>query len=162
MPICDATHATWVASLERTIKMSINRFASLITVTFALALVPAALANDFDLSWFTIDGGGGYSAGGSFKLEGTIGQPDAGPSAGAMIGGTFELVGGLWPLTTVCNCPGDTNGDGVRDGLDIQTFVHCAITGFDCDCANVDGTPGVNENDVAVFVNALLIGNGCS
>jgi hypothetical protein len=51
----------------------------------------------FDLTWYSIDGGGQTncaSTGGSFALSGTIGQPDAGPPLG---GGTFGLGGGFWP-----------------------------------------------------------------
>ena len=51
-------------------------------ICLACALTPAAFAQEFDLSWRTIDGGGGYSAAGGFELEGTIGQPDAGQLAG--------------------------------------------------------------------------------
>jgi hypothetical protein len=53
----------------------------------------------FDLTWYSVDGGGqtsppsGRSTGGSFALSGTIGQPDAGPPLG---GGTFGLGGGFW------------------------------------------------------------------
>jgi len=32
----------------------------------------------YEISWYTIDGGGGTSSGGPYKLTGTIGQPDAG------------------------------------------------------------------------------------
>ena len=46
----------------------------------------------YDLSWNTIDGGGGTSAGGAYSLSGTIGQPDA----GAMSGGAYTLKGGFW------------------------------------------------------------------
>ena len=35
----------------------------------------AGEGEDFDLSWHTIDGGGGMSSGGDFVLRGTIGQP---------------------------------------------------------------------------------------
>jgi hypothetical protein len=59
----------------------------------ALALAAQAQSGGpFDLSWSTIDGGGGPSAGGGFSLNGTIGQPDA----GAMSGGNFSLAGGFW------------------------------------------------------------------
>ena len=56
----------------------------------------------FDLSWHTVDGGGGTSSAASFELSGTIGQTDA----GTLAGGTFELAGGFWmgggtPLTGV-------------------------------------------------------------
>ena len=39
------------------------------------------LSEGFDLSWWTIDGGGGRleSAGGKVAQEGTIGQPDVSP-----------------------------------------------------------------------------------
>lgn len=52
------------------------------------------LGSGFELSWNTFDGGGSTvaSIAGDFELAGTIGQPDAGPSAEA----DFELVGGFW------------------------------------------------------------------
>jgi hypothetical protein len=69
------------------------------------ALILAALATvaraqsggQFDLSWSTIDGGGGTSSGGQFQLSGTIGQPDA----GRLAGGRFKLEGGFWSGFTV-------------------------------------------------------------
>ncbi|MFQ5398455.1 MAG: hypothetical protein ACE5E7_02535 [Anaerolineae bacterium] len=59
----------------------------LLSATLALARMDA-----FTLSWWTVDGGGGNSSGGSYTLNGTIGQPDA----GGMSGGTFDLAGGFW------------------------------------------------------------------
>ena len=52
----------------------------------------AQSGGDYDLSWSTIDGGGGKSIGGSYTLSGTIGQPDA----GEMTGGSYLLLGGFW------------------------------------------------------------------
>lgn len=43
------------------------------------------------LDWWTMDGGGGPSAGGAFDVLGTIGQPDVGNAAG----GSFQLTGGF-------------------------------------------------------------------
>jgi len=60
----------------------------------------AQTGGDYDLSWSTIDGGGGTSAGGQYIVRGTIGQPDAAYSAG----GQYEVLGGFWsggPLCTV-------------------------------------------------------------
>ena len=52
-----------------------------------------ALSTGYDLSWYTIDGGGATSStGGSYSLGGTIGQPDA----GVLSGGTYTLNGGFW------------------------------------------------------------------
>lgn len=67
---------------------------------------------DFDLSWHTIDGGGGSSTGGGFELAGTIGQHDAGQT---MIGGNFALTGGFWAGIGTAKgnpCPWDLDGSG--------------------------------------------------
>ena len=54
--------------------------------------VRSASGDPYDLSWHTIDGGGGISTDGTYILRGTIGQPDA----GIMSNGTYTLVGGFW------------------------------------------------------------------
>lgn len=57
----------------------------------------APLGASYDLTWWTVDNGGGMSVGGgspaSYTLVGTAGQPDAGA---ALTGGGFTLVGGFW------------------------------------------------------------------
>ncbi|MCX6026041.1 MAG: hypothetical protein NTY23_07275 [Chloroflexi bacterium] len=75
------------------------RYARRITPMFAclalLALVVPALAQSgggYELTWSTIDGGGGASTGGDYSLAGTIGQPDA----GQMSSGSYEVGGGFW------------------------------------------------------------------
>lgn len=73
----------------------------------------------YDLTWHTIDGGGGTSTSGGFTLSGTIGQPDA----GTMSGGGFQLAGGFWaggdvePKTP--GCVGDLNSDNSVDVSDL-------------------------------------------
>jgi hypothetical protein len=52
----------------------------------------AAAQNDFQLLWFSIDGGAGSSQGDSFSLSGIIGQPDA----SQLSGGHYSLGGGFW------------------------------------------------------------------
>ncbi len=48
---------------------------------------------DFEIKRSTIsDAGGGFSEGGEFELNGTIGQADA----GELMGSTFLLTGGFW------------------------------------------------------------------
>jgi hypothetical protein len=49
--------------------------------------------NDYDLAWFTVDGGGGSSSGGEYALSGTIGQFDTGDW---MSGGDYNLDRGFW------------------------------------------------------------------
>jgi hypothetical protein len=67
----------------------------------ALSLAGTAHAQ-FGINSFTIDGGGGQSAGGVFKVSGTIGQPDA----GILEGGGFKLQGGFWSAISVVQTPG--------------------------------------------------------
>ncbi|HDN80285.1 MAG TPA: hypothetical protein ENG33_07470 [Chloroflexi bacterium] len=60
-----------------------------------LAFTAVALAQGgYNLTWWTVDGGGGRSAGSGYILNGTIGQPDAGPK---LQGGDYTLQGGFWP-----------------------------------------------------------------
>lgn len=70
-----------------------------LTASVALACSLPASAQNFSIDWFSIDGGGGTSAGGNFSLSGTIGQPDA--SVQPMTGGAFTLTGGFWSLFAV-------------------------------------------------------------
>ena len=68
-----------------------NTITTIALASFATML--ATRAQSYDLSWYTIDGGGGmFSAGGTYSLGGTIAQSDAGP----MTGGQFEVQGGFW------------------------------------------------------------------
>lgn len=129
----------------------------------ALLYIAGASAQPFEISWHTIDGGGAMlSTGGAFSLGGAIGQPDARSHAQPMMGGTFSLVGGFWvDAITACSCPGDVNTDGARNGRDIQQFARCLVSGGLCDCADVDGVPGVSVGDISVFVADLLSGAAC-
>jgi hypothetical protein len=127
----------------------------------ALAL-PAARAQ-YDLTWHTVDGGGAtFSAGGTFQLGGTIGQHDAGSFAVPMTGGSFSLVGGFWPAaTSLCTCPGDLNGDSLRNGGDVQQFVGCILSGGTCGCADMNGSGSLDPTDVNLFVSGLLASQAC-
>ena len=127
--------------------------------TIALALGSSAFAQ-FDLSWNTVNNGGGTSTGGGFELYGVIAQPDA-QVPPLMNGGPFQVAGGFLPVAQVCYCPGDLNADGKKDGGDIQQFVGCFTAGGNCSCADVDLANGVSLADVPVFVNNLLSGIAC-
>ncbi len=72
-----------------------------VVLGICLSLVSHTLAQSggpYELSWSTIDGGGGRSSGGQYTLLGTIGQPDAAYSAG----GDYELLGGFLPGGPLC------------------------------------------------------------
>lgn len=110
---------------------------------------------DFDLSWFTIDGGGvqGTSANGAFELSGTIGQADA----VVLSGERFELTGGFWFETP----PGDCNGDGILGLSDHDRFVDCLAgpagkIAAECACFDVDGSRTVDLADFSESQRGLV------
>ena len=106
---------------------------------------------DYDLSWFTIDGGGpgapGFSAGGDFDLSGTVGQSDA---SDVLAGRDFELTGGFW-----FRIPrGDCEDDGDVDLNDFEAFEDCltgpnVVVGDACRCFDVDRNGAVDLADLA-------------
>jgi len=98
----------------------------------------------YELNWSTIDGGGGQSSGGPYKLTGTIGQPDAAWSSG----GDYELLGGFWPGGPLCV-------------VNFESFAKFAelwsVTGSDLPAdlyEDIDNI--VNELDLKVFVDYWL------
>jgi biotin transporter BioY len=61
--------------------------------TLKLTSVTLAQSSDgYDLTWFTVDGGGGESSNGGYTLTGIVGQPDA----GVLTDGGYTLIGGFW------------------------------------------------------------------
>ena len=128
--------------------------------TLAIVLVGAALGQDYDLDWWTIDGGGEmFTTGGDFELSGTIGQPDAGPT---MTGGDFELTGGFWVETVVSQpCVGDIDGDGDTDHSDLGELLSAwgsqpGDPNWNPD-ADLDGNGEVGHSDLGI----LLADWGC-
>ncbi len=118
----------------------------------------AALAPDggsFDLSWHSMDGGGGTSNSRAFALSGTIGQPDAGV---VMTGGDFALTGGFWaapgggPV-----CPEDINGDGVINVTDLLAVLSawgaCPVPPALCP-EDINGDGFVNVTDLLAVLSA--------
>jgi hypothetical protein len=110
-----------------------------LSVWILLLLISAAsVANgQYEISWYTIDGGGGQSIGGTYVLTGTIGQPDAAWSSG----GNYEILGGFWPGGPICivqfedyarfaelwrhagvGLPADLDGSGSVDFGDVKEF----------------------------------------
>jgi hypothetical protein len=108
------------------------------TKIILLLLLASAANADHNISWHTMDGGGGQSSGGQYILTGTIGQPDAAYSES----GNYELLGGFWPAEPSCfvdfedfakfaeywmqtgtGLPADLYEDGTVDPLDLEKFV---------------------------------------
>ncbi len=117
--------------------------AALVSMLTSSTPVYAQTGGSYDLSWSTIDGGGGQSSGGPYTLTGTIGQPDAAWSRG----GQYELLGGFWPggplcfvdfesyakfaelwLVTGSDLPADLDGSGFVDFGDLKEFADLWLT----------------------------------
>ncbi len=130
------------------------------TLIVLLLAGASTLADDFDLSWWTIDGGGEmWTTGGDFELSGTIGQPDAGVTTG----GDFELSGGFWHggAAEPPPCPGDIDGDGDTDHSDLGELLAAWCTqegdpNWNPD-ADLDGDGHVGHGDLGI----LLADWGC-
>lgn len=134
------------------------------TILAAMALSSSAVAaQNFTIDWYTIDGGGGTSAGGNFSLSGTIGQPDAGET---MTGAGFALCGGLWSLfaAQTANPPSLTI---VRTAAnDARLSWPSSATGFvlqqssDLNSTDWVNVPqAVNDNGTAAFITVNLTGD---
>ncbi len=135
-------------------------------ILFVLVATAACTAayGQFEVPWFTVDGGGAMnSTGGSFAVSGTIGQPDA----GTMSGGGYVLSGGFWVSSVTggpasCGC-GDLDQDGIVNLIDFTTFASCfGLTGpeIGCDesvfsCADLNGDNVVNLTDFSLFSTAF-------
>ena len=77
------------------------------TFLFLCLLIPAtSFAQTYSIDWYKIAGGGGTSTGGTYTVNGTIGQHDAG---GPMTGGSYSLTGGFWSLISVVQTAGVPN-----------------------------------------------------
>ena len=73
-----------------------KRVTILLSLAVLLLLASGVLAQSsdgYDVSWWTVDGGGyTFSASRDYSLGGTLGQPDA----GVLTGGDYTLGGGFW------------------------------------------------------------------
>jgi hypothetical protein len=74
------------------LKMKTLKLLFLLGSCLLVSIAFPASAQTYDISWFSIDGGGGTSSGGTYSVTGTIGQPDA----GVLSGGNYSIVGGFW------------------------------------------------------------------
>ena len=133
------------------------RSTRMMTTVLLLLTAISAFAQDFDISWHTIDGGGEmFTSGGNFELSGTIGQPDA----GAMSGGDFELTGGFWSVAGSSPCdPCDMNCDGGIDALDIEPFLDLLFGGGQpCNTCtgDVNGDGSIDALDIEPFLECLF------
>lgn len=91
---------------------------------------------------------------GTYCVENRIENPD----------GTVTICCDCRPIT--CDCPGDINGDGVLNGLDIAGFVRCWLgtsqPGDNCACADIDGDGIYTQVDFAQFIGRIMTKAQCA
>ena len=133
---------------SRPFNLALLALALLISATSVMARQFGGEGGDFDLSWNTVDCGGGNSSGGTFALSGTIGQAEAGA---ALVGGNFQITGGFW-VPSAPPCPGDINSSGTVDVADMLTVInHWGGSSGDPADLNQDGL--VNVADLLILIN---------
>jgi len=140
-----------------------KKSATIVAAALVCGAASLAHAQPFSIDWYTIDGGGGTSSGGSFVLSGTIGQPDA----GVLSGGAFTVYGGFWYPGAAAPpaCDGDLNQDGNVDQSDVDCLISIVagdptcleLAGFDADF-NRDGN--VDQGDIDAFIS-FVAGGPC-
>lgn len=100
-----------------------------VSVCLLLALfIPVAMvvaqAGGYSIPWWTVDNGGATSStGGTYRLNGTSGQPDA----GQLSGGSYTLYGGFWNMAVPTPTPSDEQG-GDPDILPNTGFAQGRVT----------------------------------
>lgn len=68
-------------------------FSGLICLLLMYSITVAQSGGSFTITKSVIAGGGGNSTGGTFVVDGTVGQSAAGTTSS---GGTFQVTGGFW------------------------------------------------------------------
>ena len=126
-------------------KLAVPMLALLAVALLTGGAAPISRGPTFDLSWWTIDGGGGTSVGAGFELSGTIGQADPGVSTG----GGFTLLGGFWGAPFEQSCPADLDGSGAVDFGDILAIL--AAWG------NAGGPEDLDDSGTVDFGDLLVV-----
>ncbi len=89
-------------------------------------LIRNAAAQNYNIDWHKVSGGGAVSANGQYAINGTIGQHDAG---GAMAGGNYSLTGGFWAIYAV-QTPGSPTLYIVKSGANAILYWPAPSTGY--------------------------------
>lgn len=119
-----------------------------LVLVFFVSSVFGQSGGPYELSWSTIDGGGGVSMGEGYELFGTIGQADADWSDG----GGYEVLGGFLPGGPLC----------MVDFGDFANFaihwleVPCSESNDWCGGADLNHVDDVDFVDLDIFVESWL------
>ena len=111
----------------------------------------SATAQPFEINWYTIDTGGGNSAGGQFDVSGTIGQPDAAYSTG----GQYEIASGYWSSTVPSIMFTAPTSFVIERGLQVDPVDLSDFQNSDDDHANMNPGFTLNNNEAPVWIRFL-------
>ena len=150
---------------KRSVRFQKMTSAGILVSTLCLGLLALGQTRDtvsatgppvYELSWYSMDGGGVMSSNsldGRYELSGTIGQPDAGGNMAGVVEPGWELTGGFW----FALAPGDCNADSGVNLFDYVAFEECLVgpgaspLGPDCVCFDLDGNGTVDLIDFGVL-----------
>ncbi len=133
-----------------------------IIATTGVVAMTAKSGSDFDISWFSIDSGGGSSDREIWEVTGTMGQPDAGAP---LSGGPWTVTGGFSMEIAEGDGEfrrGDCNGDGMIDIADgifilIQLFGQPLTPSFCEDACDINGDRMEDISDAIYLFNFLFV-----
>lgn len=137
-------------------KHRLKQIGAVLFILISLAVASAQSGGGYDLSWWTIDGGGiTFAAGGVYNLGSTIGQPDA---SNALAGGSYTLTGGFWFAPACIATNGDVDGNSCVDDADLlQVLFAFGATGLNPADVNCDSV--VDDADLLIVL--FNFGSGC-
>src|SRR5262249_58156804 len=120
----------------------------------------AAASAQIELSWYTIDSGGGICGNGGIMLYGTIGEP----GAGRLANGNIECLGGFLGAGGVASCYANCDSSTTPPTLNVLDFA-CFLNRFAssdtyANCDSSTTPPVLNVLDFACFLNRFAA--GCS
>jgi hypothetical protein len=142
---------------------------STLIILLALSFAPSAMAQNYEVDWWTLASGGGHSQSSQYQVDGTAGQTVVGRSSSS----NFIVETGFWSWAISgprCEyLPGDANGNSEYNGIDV-TFSVSYLKGFGnpppnaCECdpngmlfaaADANGNCQFNGIDVTYSVTYL-------
>ncbi len=131
----------------------------MVVVAAVLASAGIARAQDYRITWHSIDAGGSmFTTGANYRLGSTIGQHDAGPllsAGGKAVSGGFWVAAASFPSPP---CPADFNRNGQVSVQDIFDFLAAYFGGEIT--ADFNGNGQVSVQDIFDYLAAYFA--GCS
>ena len=127
------------------------------TTVVSVGMASGAAGQGLEISWSSIDCGGGASAGGALELSFTVGQPES----GAASGGSLVIGNGFLP-GSIAVCYANCDGSTIQPILNVNDF-SCFLNRYAAGdpYANCDGSsiaPTLTFSDFTCFLGKYAAG----